>query len=325
MKTTSGPGEYRIEEYVYPPDLELARTAIDEAIRTRTIFALEHRVLHIDGHHGWTYSRAVPILDDSGQIREWIGMASDITARKAIEEKLTEASVRKDEFLAMLAHELRNPLAPIASAAEIIKLLAPGDARMRQPSEIITRQVRHLATLVDDLLDVSRVTRGLIELDKRPITLDVVIDNALEQARPLLESKKHSLSVHRDPTRPAVIGDQNRLIQVVVNLLNNAAKYTAERGEIALSVRAGEGQVRIEVSDNGIGIGPGLLPHVFDLFTQAQRTPDRKHGGLGIGLALVQTLVRLHDGEISVASAGFGRGSTFAVSLPLCMQAPAGD
>jgi PAS domain S-box-containing protein len=317
LKTTEGLGEYKIDEYVHAQDRALARATIDEAIRSKTIFALEHRVVRVDGSLGWTYSRAVPILDAAGEILEWIGMASDITARKAVEEERQQANERKDEFLAMLAHELRNPLAPIASAADMLKILVHDDARIRKASDIISRQTRHLAMLVDDLLDVSRVTRGLIELDKRVITLDTVIESAIEQSRPLLESRQHALSVSIKPPHPSVYADRNRLIQVVANLLNNAAKYTPQGGEIAVAIRIDGARALIEVSDNGIGIEPALLPHVFDLFTQATRTPDRSHGGLGIGLALVHAIVKLHGGAITVASAGLGKGSTFTLSLPI--------
>lgn len=317
LKTTTTLDEYRIEDYVFPDDLDLARTAIDDAIARKTVFELEHRVLRADGGYGWTHSRAVPILGADGAIREWIGTASDISARKLVAEQLAEASVRKDEFLAMLAHELRNPLAPIASAADMLKMIHHGDPRIGKANDIIRRQTRHLAALVDDLLDVSRVTRGLIQLDKQVVELATVVDSAIEQALPLLESKRHRLTVRNGSVPASVTGDRNRLIQVVVNLLNNAAKYTAEGGSISLSLGIQGNRVLVEVEDTGIGIEPTLLPHIFDLFTQAARTPDRTHGGLGIGLALVRTLVTLHDGDITAFSAGLGTGSRFTVSLPL--------
>jgi signal transduction histidine kinase len=189
LKTTSQLAEYRIEEYVYPDDLDLARNAIDEAIRHKTIFALEHRVLRADGSHGWTYSRAVPILDDKGEIREWVGMASDITERKEVEEKLKDANKRKDEFLAMLAHELRNPLAPVGAAAELLQMVKLDEERVRQTSQIIGRQVEHMTGLIDDLLDVSRVTRGKVELDVAPLDINQVLTDAVEQVSPLVSQE----------------------------------------------------------------------------------------------------------------------------------------
>ncbi|MBQ5950205.1 ATP-binding protein [Massilia sp. ST3] len=232
---------------------------------------------------------------------------------------LREQDRRKDEFLAMLAHELRNPLAPIAAAAEALKLSAD-DARVRRSSEVIGRQVRHLTALVDDLLDVSRVTRGLVELDRKLLEVGSIVANAVEQSRPVLDARRHLFELDVGTPDARVLGDPTRLVQVLTNLLNNAAKYTPPGGQIRLTVlradsAAGPG-VSFEVSDDGIGIEPGLLPHVFDLFTQAERTPDRSQGGLGIGLALVRNMVALHGGDVQARSAGPGQGSSFTVWLP---------
>ncbi|MEH6435302.1 ATP-binding protein [Massilia sp. DD77] len=232
---------------------------------------------------------------------------------------LREQDRRKDEFLAMLAHELRNPLAPIAAAAEALKLSAI-DPRVRRSSEVIGRQVRHLTALVDDLLDVSRVTRGLVELERKPLEVGSIVANAVEQARPVLEARRHLFELDVGAPGARVLGDATRLVQVLTNLLNNAAKYTPPGGQIRLTVlRADSGArpgVNFQVSDDGIGIEPGLLPHVFDLFTQAERTPDRSQGGLGIGLALVRNMVALHGGGVNAHSAGPGQGSSFTVWLP---------
>ncbi|RZA36475.1 MAG: PAS domain S-box protein [Lysobacteraceae bacterium] len=231
---------------------------------------------------------------------------------------LREQDRRKDEFLAMLAHELRNPLAPIASAAELLKI-STSPERIRASSEVIARQVRHMTSLVDDLLDVSRVTRGLIKLDKTPVAIAPVLANAVEQSRPLVAARGHHLGVEVAPDLAAsrVLGDKTRLVQVIANLLNNAAKYTPGGGAIGLQAARDGSRVKLSVSDNGIGIDTALLPHVFDLFTQAERTPDRSQGGLGIGLALVKTMVALHGGEVQAHSEGLGQGSTFTVWLPL--------
>ena len=216
----------------------------------------------------------------------------------------------------MLAHELRNPLAPIATAAELLKM-AVSPEHIRSSSEVISRQVRHMTSLVDDLLDVSRVTRGLIKLDKARVAVDALVSSATEQSRPLIAARAHVLSVEIYAAGVHVDGDATRLVQVITNLLNNAAKYTPRGGMIVLHVARRDGGVDISVTDNGIGIEGGLLPHVFDLFTQAERTPDRSQGGLGIGLALVRNMVALHGGEVQARSEGLGKGSTFTVWLPL--------
>jgi signal transduction histidine kinase len=228
---------------------------------------------------------------------------------------LQEQDRRKDEFLAMLAHELRNPLAPISAAADMLKFGRADEERVARASEVIGRQVRHMSSLVDDLLDVSRVTRGLIQLERVAVEVGAIVASAVEQARPQIEAREHVLAIEQRLDGAAVIGDPNRLVQVLVNLLNNAAKYTPRGGRIALSVTREEGRVRIAVRDNGIGIDARLLPQVFDLFTQAERTPDRAQGGLGIGLALVRNIVVLHGGVVTAHSDGPGQGSVFTVSL----------
>ncbi|NEX61952.1 PAS domain-containing hybrid sensor histidine kinase/response regulator [Noviherbaspirillum galbum] len=316
LKTTTRLDEYRIEDYVHPEDLDLARNKIDEAIRKKAVFALEHRVLRADGSFGWTYSRAVPILNEKGEIREWVGMAGDITDRKEVEEQLKEASKRKDEFLAMLAHELRNPLAPIGAAAELLQMVKLDEASVRQTSQIIGRQVEHITGLVNDLLDVSRVTRGRVELDLAPLNISHVLTDAVEQVSPLVGARRHRLMLDLSPDVVLVSGDKKRLVQVVANLLTNAVKYTPEGGNILLKTALDNDQVRVEVTDNGIGMDPGLVQRAFDLFSQAERTSDRSSGGLGLGLALVKNLVELHGGSARCSSQGIGKGSTFTVILP---------
>ena len=233
-------------------------------------------------------------------------------------DSLREQDRRKDEFLAMLAHELRNPLAPIAAAAEVLRI-ASSPERIRVSSEVIGRQVRHMSSLVNDLLDVSRVTRGLIKLERSRIDAAALVASAVEQSRPLMDAHGHAFSAEVDPGAAAaqLDGDPTRLVQVLTNLLNNAAKYTPRGGRVALRVSLDGARLRLCVVDNGIGIDRALLPHVFDLFTQAERTPDRSQGGLGIGLALVRTLVALHGGEVQAHSEGAGSGCTFTVWLPL--------
>ncbi len=245
----------------------------------------------------------------------------ELATRREAEKKLMEADRRKDEFLAMLAHELRNPLAPISTAAHILKIAGSDEKRVRQSSDIITRQVNHMTNLIDDLLDVSRVTRGQIELERENIDIKTVVSSAVEQARPLIESRGHALNMHMASSHAVVHGDRTRLVQVIANLLNNASKYTPRGGEIKLSVEVEKAQVQISVRDNGIGIEPELLPHVFELFTQAERTPDRSQGGLGLGLALVKSIMVLHSGSAHAHSEGRGTGSTFTIALPQAITA----
>ena len=231
-------------------------------------------------------------------------------------EALRKADRMKDEFLAMLAHELRNPLAPISSAAQYLKTAQPRPEVVNEVSDIIARQVDHLNGLVDDLLDVSRITRRMVTLRKEKLSLKQIVSEAVEQARPLIQASRHRFIVDLPPEPVFVFGDHKRLVQVVSNLLNNAVKYTPEGGELLLRMQVVGEKVIIDVHDTGIGMAPELIPHVFDWFVQAERGLDRAQGGLGIGLALARSLVELHGGQISCASAGLGKGSQFTVVLP---------
>jgi PAS domain S-box-containing protein len=302
---------------IHPDDMPELSAAWDRSLAAGSPYEVEHRLLHHSGQYRWVLNRALPVTGEHGTIVRWMGALTDIHDKKRGEEELKAAARRKDEFLAMLAHELRNPLAPISSAAQLLVHAAADEQRVRQSSEIIVRQVRHLTGLVDDLLDVSRVTRGLVELQRERVDLKSVLASALEQARPLVEARRHHLEVAIDAAPAWVDGDRIRLVQVLANLLNNAAKYTPQGGAIALSLEVAGGMASIAVRDNGIGIGPDLLPQVFELFTQAERTPDRAQGGLGLGLALVKSLVGLHGGSVEAESDGPGLGSTFRVALPL--------
>ena len=238
------------------------------------------------------------------------------TARSLAERELRAADQRKDEFLAMLAHELRNPLAPISTGAHLLKLLHSDNAQITQTCSIIVRQVDHMTSLVDDLLDVSRVTRGLVSLSTQVLDFKRVVDDAAEQIRPLIAARRHRVVVDVPPAPAYVKGDHKRLVQVCANLLNNATKYTPEGGTIQLRLEADGNDYVLTVADDGIGMEPALVERVFDLFTQAERTPDRSQGGLGLGLALVKSLVELHGGEVRAYSPGLGKGSTFTVRLP---------
>jgi PAS domain S-box-containing protein len=279
-------------------------------------YEIEFRLRHRSGQYRWVLARALPIRDEGGAIVRWMGSATDIHDQKQTQEALRLADRRKDEFLAMLAHELRNPLAPISAGADLLRLTRVDEARVRQISELISRQVKHMTSLVDDLMDVSRVTRGLITLDNAMLDARHIVTDAVEQVRPLIDTRGHQLAVHTPPESAFVMGDQKRLIQVITNVLNNAAKYTPQGGCIVLKMEASPGEVVISVADNGIGMGPDMVGRVFELFTQAERTSDRSQGGLGIGLALVNSLVELHHGTVTAASAGAGQGSEFTIRLP---------
>jgi PAS domain S-box-containing protein len=279
--------------------------------------------IQADGSQCWVRWAVMPWIDDNGTIGGLIISAEDITDRKQNEAHLAEQALqlqetdrRKDEFLAMLAHELRNPLAPISNAAEILKLTDLEPVQIARCTDIITRQVKHLARLVDDLLDVSRINRGLVELKKEPLEVRDFILPAVETCQPLIDTRRHTFSLALPPEPVWVEGDRIRLAQGVSNLINTAAKYTEEGGHTGLSVEATEREVGIHVSDNGSGIEPADLSHLFDLFYQADRNLDRAQGGLGIGLSLVHNLVAKHGGKVQVFSAGRGQGSEFVIRLP---------
>ena len=234
------------------------------------------------------------------------------------EQELRSADRRKDEFLATLGHELRNPLAPILNSVEILKLSgAFDDARTAQACAVMERQVHHLNRLVDDLLEVSRITRGIIEVKKEPLDLAAIVRAAIETSRPILEGLRHELVVDLDAEEIIVGGDPVRLTQVFANLLNNAAKYTNHGGRITVTTRREGAEAVVSVQDNGIGIAPHLLSHVFDMFMQVDRSTRRAQGGLGIGLTLVRSLVAMHGGSVEAKSEGPGRGSEFIVRLPV--------
>jgi PAS domain S-box-containing protein len=313
---------------------QVARVA--EALRAHGVWAGEFENVRKDGTRFTTAAHITPI--ELGGREHWVCVQQDVTERKRTEAERdallrreraaraeAEAANRaKDEFLAMLGHELRNPLAPIATALELLRL--QGDGSLGPELAMIERQLRHVQRLVDDLLDVSRITRGKIELARRPAALARIVADAIEGASPLLERRKHRLVVDV-PDDLVVDGDPTRLTQVVANLLTNAAKFTPEQGRIEVSAaREGDDGVALRVRDTGAGIAPELLPNVFDLFTQGQRQLDRAQGGLGIGLTLVRNLVEAHGGTVEARSDGPGKGAEFVIRLPAAGQgAPAGD
>jgi PAS domain S-box-containing protein len=258
-----------------------------------------------------------PLRSGNGAIIGLIGAVLEITERKRVEEALREADRRKDAFLATLAHELRNPLAPIRNAVAVLSHKGPPDAELVWSREVIARQVRHMSRLLDDLLDVARISRDRLELRRERVTLAEVVASAIETSRPLIEAAEQALAITLPETAVPLDADPMRLAQVFANLLTNASKYTDRGGHIRLdAVRAGP-EVSVSVTDDGIGIEPDMLPHLFEMFTQTERARERAQGGLGIGLALVRGLVDLHGGRIEARSGGAGRGSTFVVHLPV--------
>jgi len=262
-----------------------------------------------------------PVHDEQGRVVAASKVARDITQRTQTEAALREANRRKDEFLAVLAHELRNPLAPIRNSLHILRLTSRRDRMSDQVTDMMERQVEQMTRLVDDLLEVSRITRGTIELRKEPVDLAGIVRGAVETSQPLIEAGGHRLEVKMPPDLVIVDGDPIRLTQVFANLLNNAAKYTEPGGRISLTAsREGDG-ITISVRDNGLGIPADVLPHVFELFVQGHA--DRGQGGLGIGLTLARKLVEMQGGSISAHSEGRGRGSEFIVRLPISSTQPA--
>jgi PAS domain S-box-containing protein len=277
-------------------------------MRTRQGERMEYHYAH---YGRWLEISASPVR--TGGVAVYF---RDVTDRKGAEDELRAADRRKDEFLAMLAHELRNPLAPIRNGLHLLRACAPGSAPAEQAREMMERQLGHLIRLVDDLLEVARISSGKIELRREPVDLAAALRSAVETSRPAIEAERHRLEVTL-PLEPVTLhADFVRLAQVVANLLNNAAKYTDPGGRIALAARRENGEALISVRDSGVGIAADVLPRVFDMFTQVDRTRARSRGGLGIGLALARRLVELHGGRLEARSDGPGRGSEFVVRLP---------
>jgi PAS domain S-box-containing protein len=270
-----------------------------------------------DGHLIEISLTISPIVERDGRIVGASKIARDIGPQKQIRRQLEEADQRKNEFLALLAHELRNPLGPIRHAVNILRAKTPTTSELDWATSIISRQADHMARLVEDLLDVSRITRGAIELRRERVDVAAVIKGAVEASSALIDKSHHHLkvTVPREPLH--VEGDITRLVQIVSNLLDNAAKYTQPGGRIALTATRDDQSVVIQVRDTGIGISAELLPRIFDMFTQAELPMERSQGGLGVGLALVDRLVTLHGGTVTAQSEGKGKGSEFTVRLPL--------
>jgi signal transduction histidine kinase/ActR/RegA family two-component response regulator len=281
------------------------------------------------GRRWFTEASAAPILGEQGEIIGGVAVTVDITERRRIEQALRENDRRKDEFLATLAHELRNPLAPIRNAVYLLQKLDGDDPvakdRGRSLVTMMEKQVAHLIRLVDDLLEVSRITSGKIELRKQHVDLAAVIHQAIQTSEPLINAGRHKMSVSLSSKPLIVDGDLVRLTQVFANLLNNAAKYTLPEGHIEISTKRDGDEAVVSVRDSGIGISADTLPRVFDLFTQSSRALSHAQGGMGVGLALARSLVEMHGGRVEGRSGGIGHGSEFVVRLPLTITSSRGE
>jgi PAS domain S-box-containing protein len=303
-------------DMLHPDDVEDTVAAWQECVRTGEFWYREHRYLGADKRYHPVLAQGVPMRDEEGRITGWAGINLDISRIKETEDALREADRRKDDFLATLAHELRNPLAPIRHAAKLLGIRGLDPAQAQTAREIISRQVARMALLLDDLLEVSRITRGRLELRVERVSLNAVVKAAVETSRPLIEFKKHSFSI-RLPEKPLELQvDPLRMSQALSNLLTNAAKYTDPGGRIEVDIRHTPRELSMSVKDSGIGIPAAALPTIFEMFSQVDSAIDRAEGGLGIGLALVKGLVGLHGGTVEAASAGPGKGSTFTIRIP---------
>jgi PAS domain S-box-containing protein len=310
------------KQVLHPDDLQRTTEVWHHSLATGEAYQIEYRLRDRHGHYRWMLGRALPVHDAAGATVRWMGTCTEIDDHVKSRESLREDDRRKDEFLAMLAHELRNPLAPITSAVALLRRAPDDESRVRSMTEIIGRQADHMRGLVDDLLDVSRVTRGLIELQEERVDLRDALTEALEQTRPAIEGHRHAVVTRIGADELPVWGDRKRLVQVFANILGNAAKYTPAGGRITVGARQRAGEVLVMVEDNGQGMRAELIARVFELFAQGERTPDRREGGLGIGLALVRRLVELHGGRVAAFSEGPGCGSAFEVVLPAVAPTP---
>jgi PAS domain S-box-containing protein len=319
------PGEVEVTnalffERVHPEDRQRVADDVARAVADRRPYSIEHRIVLPDGTERVVLEHAEIAVDEHGRPLRIVGAVQDITEQKRVEEALREADRQKDQFLAMLAHELRNPLSAITSATHLIRARVAHGQNIDRPLEILERQTRNSSRLLDDLLDISRITRGVVQLRSEEVRLDTVITSAVESQRALVDSAGQHLAITLPHEPVFVEGDPTRLEQIVTNLLNNAAKYTPGGGRLALTVEPQDGQVLIRVQDDGVGIPADLLPRVFDQFVQAEQSLARSKGGLGVGLTLVRKLVEMHGGSIEARSEGVGKGSEFVVRLPAKRQ-----
>lgn len=301
----------------HPDDRDRAEQLWRETVEAKSPIATEYRIRHVSGEWRWTAMRAAPLTGADGLLRGWIGMNTDITERKLYEQQLLEADRHKDEFLAMVAHELRNPLAPIRTAAQVFELVELGDETLVEMRDVIKRQVEHMARLLDDLLDVSRIARGKIDLRRKRINLGEIVRTTAEDLRGTFNEHRVELTVHITAETLMADADPTRISQCVGNLLNNALKFTDEGGRVQLEMTHADHEAIITIRDTGIGIDPDFVTYLFEPFRQADHSLHRSSGGLGLGLAMVKGLVDLHGGRVYVTSDGPGKGSEFTIQLPV--------
>ncbi len=302
---------------IFPDDLQNHLEAWKKSLASGDMFEVEHRVRKHTGEYRWHLARALPLYQPDSQIAMWVGTNTDIHDQKQAEETLREEHHRKDQFLALLAHELRNPLAPLSNALQVFPSVQNDPASSEALLGIMKRQLRQMTRLIDDLLDLARITTGRMRLRREPIAVESVVVAAVEAVQPLISEREHQFTVNLPQEELWVDADSARLAQILINLLHNAAKYTDSHGQLSLTVERSQNDVLFRVRDNGPGISKEMLTKIFDLFTQVELTLDRAHGGLGIGLTLVRTLVELHGGSVTASSPGPGKGSEFVVELPL--------
>jgi len=318
ISLTPPPGEqppYRIQQN--GKDMSGDELPMQYAIAHRTAMSNEIEIVRADGRVVFVQNDVEPLYDTNGQIYGCVSVCVDLTDRKLAEMGLRDADRRKDEFLATLSHELRNPLAPIRSAIEVIRLARGDQELVEKARATIERQLSHLVRITDDLLDVARITQNKVQLRRERIDLRAVVQSAIEATRPMIDALGHTLTLELPDDPIWVDVDDTRIAQALSNLLNNAAKYSEPGGRITVTAASDDRGATIAVRDTGIGIPPDLLPRIFDMFTQLQAHRDRTYGGLGVGLTLSKRLVQLHGGTITAASDGLGRGSVFTIRLPL--------
>ena len=305
------------KDLIHPDDVAHHLKTWSQSLASGDMFEIEQRLLKHTGEYRWHLSRALPLYQPDSRIAMWVGTHTDIHDQKCAEAELREDHVRKDQFLALLAHELRNPLAPLSNALQVFSSAQKDPAIAAELLDIMRRQLRQMTRLIDDLLDLSRITTGRMRLRCERMSVSSAVAAAVEAVQPLVTERRHKLTTQIPPQEVWIEADPTRLAQVLTNLLHNAAKYTDPEGQLWLIVERRENEVVFRVRDNGSGIAKDMLPRIFDVFMQVEWTLDRANGGLGIGLTLVRTLVEMHGGTVMAHSDGLGAGSEFVVKLPL--------
>lgn len=307
---------------VHPDDLAVTTSSWEQALAAGEALEVEQRLRRAAGTYRWHLTRALPRRGIDGQVVQWVGSSTDIHEQKLALEQLAMADRNKDDFLAMLAHELRNPLAPIKNAAHLLQTVKSDNATLLKARTIIERQADHLSKLVDELLDVSRIQRGKVRILKEPMALVKAVQRSVDSCESLTTAYDHTVTVELPSDPIYVDADPTRIDQILVNLITNAAKYTPSQGHIHVALAKDGGMAVVRVKDDGVGISPNMLQSVFEMFTQVEQSLERSRGGLGLGLLLVHDLVELHGGTVEAKSEGLGKGSEFIVRLPLRPAAP---